>query len=102
MTHRCNVQCHSMEAQSSELLGIEDEGKWMPFLFDLDMVDAIKLTSDDKDATTYRCTTLFTNQGDTYIIDTDFEQFAKIFIDYKSLFDLDPNQEDDDDDSLDL
>jgi len=93
MIHRCNVQCHSMEAQKSELLGIEDEGKWMPFVFKMEMVEAIKLTSDDEDAHTYKCTTLFTHNGDTYIIDTDFEKFAKLFADYTSLFDISPDKD---------
>jgi hypothetical protein len=98
MTHRCNVQCYTMEAQKSELLGIEDDGKWMPFVFSMEMVEAIKLTSDDTEASTYNCTTLFTHKGDTYVIDTPFEKFAKLFIDYTSMFDLESEEEDDDDD----
>lgn len=97
MIHRCNVQCYSMEAQKSELLGIEDEGKWMPFVFNMDMVEAVKLTSDDEASSTYNCTTLFTHKGDTYVIDTEFEKFAKIFSDYSSLFYLDPNEDEEDD-----
>jgi hypothetical protein len=92
-----------MEAQKSELLGIEDDGKWMPFLFNMEMVEAIKLTSDDERASTYNCTTLFTHQGDTYVIDTSFEKFAKIFADYVSLFDLESEEDEEDgDDNLNL
>lgn len=63
-------------------LGIEDNGKWMPFLFHMDMVEAAKLTSDDVDAPTFGCTTIFTRGGDAYIIDTPYKEFFQLYKEY--------------------
>jgi hypothetical protein len=63
-------------------LGIEDEGKWMPFIFHMDMVEAAKLTSEDKTMSTYGCTTIFTKGGDAYIIDTPYKEFFNLFKEY--------------------
>jgi hypothetical protein len=60
-------------------MGIEDKGKWLPFAFHLDIVVACKLTTDDEEETVYNCTTVFTDQGDTYIIDTPYTEFQTIF-----------------------
>jgi hypothetical protein len=57
----------------------EDRGKWLPFAFHLDAVVAIKLSTDEEDQIAYGCTTVFTEQGDTYIIDTPYEQFEQLF-----------------------
>lgn len=70
-------------------LGIEDSGKWLPFIFNMDMVEAAKLTSDEEDAPTYGCTTIFTKAGDAYIIDTPYEKFFSIFREYVIDMDVD-------------
>jgi hypothetical protein len=82
VVHRCKVQCYSLDKEKADSLGIEDKGKWLPFLFDLGSVDVIKMTTDEPDSEVFNCTTVFLRNGNTYIIDTHFEQFAKIFEDY--------------------
>jgi hypothetical protein len=62
-----------------ELMGLEDKGQWMPFAFHLDIVVACKLTSLDQDSLVCNCTTIFTENGDTYIIDTPYKQFLSLF-----------------------
>jgi hypothetical protein len=102
IVHQCNVNCHAMEAEQAKLLGVEDLGKWMPFMFDMDMVVAAKLTSDDEEAFTYNCTTIFTNGGDTYVIDTPYTEFFRIYKEYKSLFDIPPADEEEGGDDISL
>jgi anthranilate/para-aminobenzoate synthase component II len=48
----------------------------------MDIVVACKLTSLEEDSLTYNCTTIFTEHGDTYIIDTQYAEFQKMFVDY--------------------
>lgn len=60
-------------------MGIEDKGQWMPFAFHLDVVVAIKLTSQEEDSFVYNCTTVFTEHGDNYIIDTPYVEFLPLF-----------------------
>jgi hypothetical protein len=63
-----------------DLLNIEeDQGKWMPFLFDLDIVVAAKQTSEDEEELVHNATTIFTESGDTYIIDTPYYEFFKLW-----------------------
>jgi len=82
MVHECNLNCHSMDVTKMEDLGIEDKGKWMPFIFHMDMVEAAKLTSEDPDLPTFNCTTVFTKAGDAYIIDTPYKEFFQLFKEY--------------------
>ena len=82
MIHTCNIHCHTLEVEKAELMGLEDKGRWMPFAFHLDIVIACKLTSDEDDSLVNGCTTIFTEPGDTYIIDTPYEQFMPIFKTY--------------------
>lgn len=82
MLHQCNLNCHSMDISKVDTLGIKDDGKWMPFIFHMDMVEAAKLTSDEEDLSVYGCTTVFTKSGDAYIIDTPYEKFFEIFKEY--------------------
>jgi hypothetical protein len=68
-----------------DLMGLgEDKGKWLPFAFHLDIVVAVKLSTDDEDQISYGCTSVFTEAGDTYIIDTPYEEFEEIFVSYNS------------------
>jgi hypothetical protein len=82
MIHECNLNCHTMDPVKLNDLGIEDSGKWMPFIFHMDIVEAAKLTTEDKDLATYGCTTIFTNAGDAYIIDTPYMEFFELFKEY--------------------
>ena len=79
MIHTCNIHCHAMDLDRADLMGIEDKGKWLSFAFHMDIVIACKLTSDDDEETVHGCTTVFTEQGDSYIIDTPYEQFITLF-----------------------
>jgi len=76
-------------------LGIEDEGKWMPFIFNMEMVEAAKLTSEDKTSTLYNCTTIFTKTGEAYIIDTPCREFFDLLKEY-SIPPIDDVEEGDD------
>ena len=82
MIHVCNIHCHTLDIEKAELMGLEDRGQWMSFAFHLDVVVAIKLTSLEEDSLVYKCTTVFTEHGDTYIIDTPYEEFLPIFLDH--------------------
>lgn len=80
MLHKCNIHCHTMTPDKLDLLSIEDDpGKWMPFMFDLDITVACKQTSEDEEELTYNATTVFTNSGDTYIIDTPYYTFFTLW-----------------------
>lgn len=97
MIHECKVQCHTMNPTEMDVLGIkEDEGKWLPFIFDMEMVNAAKLSSDEKDSPAYNCTTIFTRNGDTFIIDTPFKEFSKKYQLYFTLDILDTDVDEDD------
>jgi|694.fasta_scaffold03423_22 hypothetical protein len=82
MIHVCNIHCHALDIEKVELMGIEDKGQWMSFAFHLDVVIACKLTSLEEDSLVFNCTTIFTEPGDTYIIDTPYPEFLKLFVDY--------------------
>lgn len=84
MTHSCKVQCHAMDIKTAEDLGIEDKGKWLPFTFNMDIIDAAKMSSDEEDSSTYNCTTIYTNNGNTFIIDTPYDEFFKKFEEYNT------------------
>ena len=79
MIHTCNIHCHTLDLDKADFMGIKDKGKWLPFAFHLDIVVACKLTTDDEEETVYNCTTVFTDQGDSYIIDTPYTEFQTIF-----------------------
>ena len=79
MIHNCNIHCHTMDLDKADLMGIQDKGKWLPFAFHLDIVIACKLTTDDEEEIVNDCTTVFTENGDTYIIDTPFQEFLTVF-----------------------
>jgi hypothetical protein len=58
-----------------DLLGIkEDEGKWLPFAIDLGVINAMKMSTDEKGESTYKCTTIFCTDGNTFILDTPYEE----------------------------
>ena len=84
MIHECKVQCHTVNIEEAELLGIEDIGKWLPFIIDLDMVYGAKMATDEIDDDLFNCTTVYTEVGDTYIINTPFTKFSKLLLDHKT------------------
>jgi len=84
MVHETNVWCHT-DPKTAELTGKTDDGKWLPFVFSMEIVEAIKLSTDDEESPLYNCTTLFTVQSDTFIINTPFAEFSKKFVQYNSL-----------------
>lgn len=102
MIHKCKVQCHTIDPKTVELTGLEDKGKWLPFVFNMDVIDAAKLSSDEEDSPTYNCTTLFTSNGDTFIIDTPYEEFLKKFDQYNSIQIIIKEEDEDGDDDGDL
>ena len=79
MIHACNIHCHTIDLEKADLMGIQDKGKWLPFAFHIDVVIACKLTTDDEEEIVHGCTTIFTDHGDTYIIDTPYEEFLTLF-----------------------
>ena len=83
MIHECNINCKTMEFGMTESLGIDDPGKWLPFIFHLDLIEAIKMTTNDIDEPLFNCSTIFTVNGDAYIVDTSYKKLSKLFIDYQ-------------------
>jgi hypothetical protein len=59
----------------------------------MDIVVAIKLSTDEEDLLPFGCTTVFTESGDTYIIDTPFDEFEQIFLYYHEEDMPSPNRE---------
>ena len=94
MVHSCNIYCYSMEADKASLLNLKDNGKWMPFAFDMDIVEAVKLSSDEAEDFTYNCTTIYTTRDDHYVIDTPYNEFFLKFKMYRDLFDVDDEEGD--------
>lgn len=83
MVHECYLHCTSMSPEQLNVLGMEkDPGKWLPFMFDMDMVLSTKMSTDNEDDPLYLCSTLYTN-NDVFIIDTPWLEFSKLFKLYK-------------------
>lgn len=82
--HECRVYCYNQPPDLLDLMGKDeaDDGKWVPFAFTIDMVDAIKMASDDDAKQTYNRTALFMQNGENYIIDTPYKKFLNIWKDY--------------------
>jgi hypothetical protein len=97
MIHSCNIYCHVLD-NSDEMSdfyeGKETKGKWMPFAFHMDVVIACKLTSDEENQDTHNCTTVFTDHNDTYILDTPYKEFLRMFRDYHATEPLSDNDDD--------
>ena len=99
MVHECKVQCHAVDPKTIEITGIEDAGKWMPFIFYMDVVNMAKLSSDEEDSANFNCTTIFTTTGDTFIIDTPYEVFFKKFKEWNSFLSPDNRSSSESDDN---
>lgn len=103
MVHECKVQCHTMDIKTAEALGMEDNGKWLPFIFDMGIIDAAKMSSDEADSPSYNCTSIFTKNGDTFIIDTHYKEFFAKFIEYNALnIDFMPDDDEDNEGDINL
>jgi hypothetical protein len=94
MVHECRIQCYAYDKDTSELAGIDDPGKWMPFIFDMWIVKAAKLASDEADHPAFNCTTIYCNSGETYIIDTPYTEFFDKFIKYLNSLNIDFKEDD--------
>lgn len=94
MIHECNLNCQTVDIASLENLGIPDRGKWLPFIFNLSIVEAAKMTTDEDDHELFNCTTVFTKYGEAYIIDTPYMRFFELFKSYNEE-DIDDGQNDD-------
>lgn len=82
--HQCNLHCHAMDPQHVENMGIKDPGKWLPFSIHMDIIVGCKMATDDPDESICDCTTIYTEQGDTFIIDTPFVEFNTLFVAYNT------------------
>jgi hypothetical protein len=79
MYHECKVYCHAMSPEQAEVLNISDEGKWLPFTIYLGCINAFKMSTDEDGDGTQYCTTVYTDVGDVYILDTSYSEFGKIW-----------------------
>lgn len=84
MIYKCKIHCHNIDIREIDNLGFTDKGKWLPFAFDMGIVVAVKMSTDEEEELSYKCTTVFTEYGDTYIIDTKYADFIKIWSDFIS------------------
>lgn len=84
MIHKTRVFCHEVDPEKLEMLGMDEKvsGMWLPFTFRMDIVNAYKLTSSDIDhgKLTAGCTTVFTDNGDTFIIETPYQIFDDLYV----------------------
>jgi hypothetical protein len=84
--HKCKIYCHSIDPTQADILGVlDDTGKWLPFAFHMDIVVACKLTTDEDDNETFGCTSVFTENGDTFILDTSYKIFQDLFLKYHNV-----------------
>jgi hypothetical protein len=79
MYHECKVYCHAMSPEQAEVLNISDNGKWLPFTIYLGCINAFKMSTDEEEDSTIYCTTIYTDTGDIYILDTPYTEFSKIW-----------------------
>lgn len=96
MIHKCKVQCHTVNPQEMELLGIqEDEGRWLPFAIDMGVINAIKMSTDEKGEPTYNCATIFCTDGNSFILDTPYHDLVDKWEEYNSsMWDVPPPKDD--------
>lgn len=80
--HECNIHCATMDPMKAETMGIKDKGKWLPFTFHMGIVVGCKVATDDEDEITCGGTTIYTEQGDTFVIDTPYVIFQPIYKSY--------------------
>jgi hypothetical protein len=79
MIYECKVLCSTMEEDQLEDLGIQDPGTWVELAIELDTVKAIKRTNATPKEQHYNATSLFTDYGDTFIVDTPYPRMLQIW-----------------------
>ena len=79
MYHECKVYCHAMPQEQAEILNITDSGKWLPFTIYLGCINAFKMSTDEDEDGTQYCTTVYTDTGDIYILDTPYSKFNAVW-----------------------
>jgi hypothetical protein len=84
MLHKCNIHCYSIDEDIADYTGVEDSGKWLPFMFSLDIITAIKCTTDEEEDLSYNCSTIFPTVGDIFTIDTPYTIMMSIWNEYYS------------------
>jgi hypothetical protein len=77
--HECKVYCHAITPEQAEILNITDSGKWLPFTIYLGCINAFKMSTDEDEDGTQFCTTVYTETGDVYILDTPYHEFSKVW-----------------------
>lgn len=83
MIHRCKVHCYTMSLMEREAMGIKDDpGKWLPFAIDMGIITTIKMATDNRDEESFNCAVVFTTQGETFILDTPYEEMVAKWTDY--------------------
>jgi len=88
MIHRCKVHCHTINPTEMNLLGLNDDGgKWLPFAIDIGVVTAAKMSTDEIGEPSYNCTSIFTNTGETFILDTHYLDFINKWESYINMMD---------------
>lgn len=98
--HECKVYCHSIPQEQADILNITDNGKWLPFTIYLGCVNAFKMSTDEDEDGTQYCTTVYTDAGDIYILDTPYTKFNEIWKKFIADEDITDQASDDDDISL--
>ena len=98
--HECKVYCHSIPQEQADILNITDNGKWLPFTIYLGCVNAFKMSTDEDEDGTQYCTTVYTDAGDIYILDTPYSKFNEIWKKFIADEDVADQASDDDDISL--
>lgn len=96
MIYECNLLCHSVSENDIEKMNIDDKGKWLPFAVDLFTVYAVKMTTDTKKELAYLSTTLITEFGQQFVIDTPYKKFITLWKEFNK------NKYPADDEDLDL
>lgn len=82
MIYTCNVLCYAEDQELLEMLNKEDEGKWLPFAFNMSIVESIKMTTDDIDSISFNKTSINTTQDNTYVIDVNYQLFLEEWKNY--------------------
>ena len=99
--HKCKVQCHTVNPTDMDLLGIkEDSGKWLPFAIDLGIINAVKMSTDEKGEPTYKCATIFCSDGNSFILDTPYFDFIEKWEEYNKSIWEQPDPSDDEETSF--
>lgn len=82
MKFLCKVLCSSSDADKLEDLGIMDPGIWTDMVLDLDCVVAMKRSGADEneDKELYHSTTVYTEFGDSYVLNVPFEKMAGVWM----------------------